>query len=481
MLLVILILAGCSVKTQVQGQKNNPSTQLTTALANITPTLYNNIEIGETEVSKLEGYTQQDDTHFTQQTNNLTEITCKDGLVNEVTVSLKKPIDISGMKDFEQSVTLENDVQGEWLVEGNKVTGMHFARTTPTQKQQIYALPLEQKVGQMMMIGMEGMTLSSEVQALLDAQIGSIILFKKNIQSVEQLRTLISQIDAASTDYPTWIAIDEEGGHVSRLPNEMTKLPTAKTLASNYTADEVGEIAAKLGQALAANGIDIDFAPVFDVNSNPNNPVIGDRAYSNHVDEVISYASSFANGLHDSGIIAVAKHFPGHGDTSVDSHIDLPVINKTLTELEELELQPFQAAVKENIDGIMVGHLSVPALDKSVPTSLSYNTITGMLRKEWGYDGLIISDDLTMGALHLSLSEAIFQAIKAGNDIALAKGSLEDVLVGEQKVIEAVRTGVIPLSQINASAYRIISKKQDQPLQSFSVKSWNEEMSALLN
>lgn len=474
-----LILMGCTQTVDEPVVKEEtPEQQLTQVLEEMVAELgQEQLILGETQQQDLQNYVQLDDKHFTYTDEFDIEIQIADGLIDQLTVTLPEPV---VAKSITKSFVVEEEVQGQWLVEDGMVTALQLMRTAPTFKQQVYSMPLAEKVGQMLMIGMEGTTVSAELEQALQQHIGHVILFKKNITSIEQLRKLITKIDAVETDYPVWVGVDEEGGRVSRLPNELVKIPSAQVLAKQHTAEQVEAIAKQLGEALASNGIDLDFAPVMDVNSNAANPVIGNRAFSADADVVRSYAGHFANGLKQAGVLPVAKHFPGHGDTSVDSHIGLPVIKKSLAKLQQLELRPFQQAVEQGIDSIMVGHLLVPALDADSPASLSSEIVTGLLREQWHYEGIIITDDLTMGALALPLPKAILAAIQAGNDIALANGSLADVLAGQQLVVQAVEKGKIPLQQINESVYRILVRKQPQPLQDFSVQQWNSDMKALL-
>ena len=478
-LIAFLFLTGCSKTTeQPVVEEKTPQQQLTAIQQDIKKELDQlQLIIGETEQQDLQNYEQIDD-RFIIQTNDFNvTIHLENQLVNEITVFLPEQVKV---KNIETIFTFDENIQGQWQIEAQQVKALKLVRTVPTFKQQVYGLPLEKKIGQMLMIGMNGTSISPELKGAIEQQIGNVILFKKNITSIEQLRVLITDIDALASDFPIWVAIDEEGGTVSRLPDELVKLPSANILASKYSEQQVKKIAEHLGVAIAYNGIDIDFAPVMDVNSNLANPVIGKRAFSDKVDTVSRYASQFASGLQQAGVIAVAKHFPGHGDTDVDSHKGLPVIHKSLEQLQQLELRPFQQAIEQGIDSIMIGHLLVPALDKHHPASLSSNIVTGLLREQMKYDGILFTDDLTMGALQLSLPKAIVASIQAGNDIALANGTLDEVLEGKKLVMQAVEQGVIPLKQINESVYRILKKKKQQPLQDFQINEWNERMRLLL-
>lgn len=481
LIMVLLILTSCSQTVnehEPAREEIKPQQQLTNLIEEITGKLQQKqLILGETAQQDLQNFEQLNKSQFAYTDEFNIMIETKDGLVDQLTVTLPMQVAAENIETF---IIVEENMQGQWLIEQGMVTALQLTSIEPTFKQQVYSLPLAEKVGQMLMIGMNGKTVSTELEQALQQHIGHVILFKDNITSIEQLRNLITAIDTIDTAYPVWVGIDEEGGRVSRLPNELIKLPSAQKLAANYTPDQVEAIAKHLGTVLANNGIDINFAPVMDVNSNAANPVIGDRAFSADVETVKSYAQHFTKGLQRAGVLAVAKHFPGHGDTNVDSHVGLPVINKSLAQLQQLELQPFQQAVEQGIDSIMIGHLLVPAIDESKPASLSRKIVTDLLRNQLQYEGIIITDDLTMGALALPLPQSILAAIKAGNDIALANGSLADVFEGQKLVMQAVEQGTIPLQQINESAYRILVRKQDQPLQDFSVQQWNEEMKMLL-
>ena len=247
---------------------------------------------------------------------------------------------------------------------------------------------LEERVGQLIMTGFEGTTVSDVLRSTIeDSHIGNVILFSSNISSTKQLQQLNDEILNLNTEYPIWIAVDEEGGNVSRIPSELVTLPTAATLASNYTSEQVFNLSSHLSLLLHALGFTIDFAPVIDVNSNPNNPVIGTRAFSDNPETVSEYAISFNDGLREHSILGVGKHFPGHGDTNVDSHYGLPVINKTLEQLKVNELIPFQNAIDSNFEMLMVGHLFIPSLDSKYPASQSGKIMNDLLREDMGEIG----------------------------------------------------------------------------------------------
>lgn len=355
----------------------------------------------------------------------------------------------------------------------------------PTFKQQVYAMPLEEKIGQLVLTGFEGTTVSETLrQAIEDVHIGHVILFKKNIESAAQLQQLNTDLLNLQTTTPLWISLDEEGGNVSRMPNEFVKLPTAAKLARNYSVETVEKIGAQLGELLHENGFTTDFAPVFDVNSNRNNPVIGSRAFSSDIAEVKQYAMAFTNGLQQQNILAVAKHFPGHGDTNMDSHVALPIIHKSREQLQQTELVPFQYAIDEGMQMIMVGHLLVPAIDPEQAASQSSAVMKDLLREDMGFEGVVITDDLTMDALPDDVVSSAVHAIIAGADIALIGHGTDQAIAAVHALKQAVTTGLLSEEQINESAYRILLLKQQyigKVNPEFNRTDWNEQMKRLIN
>lgn len=226
-------------------------------------------------------------------------------------------------------------------------------------------------------------------------------MFKDNINDSNQLLQLINNIKDINSKnkIPLFISIDEEGGRVSRLPKEIKKLPSNEVIGNINDKKLTYDIGKTIGYSLKSFGFNMDFAPVLDINSNPNNKVIGDRSFSSNKNIVANLGVSEINGFKSSNIISVAKHFPGHGDTDIDSHYKLPIINKTLDELKEVEFVPFKNAIKENVPSIMVSHILLPEIDDINPASMSKTIITDILRKDLKFDGLIVTDDMTMVAI----------------------------------------------------------------------------------
>ena len=334
--------------------------------------------------------------------------------------------------------------------------------------QQVQAMTTEQKVGQVLLAGIEGLTAGEDaVYAVRTLQVGSVILFRRNVDTCAQAADLVTQLKVLNGEHvPLFIAMDEEGGPVSRMPADVTDLPSAYTYGK--TGD--GALCFRLGQALAAQcaalGVNVDFAPVADIWSNPDNTVIGKRSFGTEADTVSALMLQTARGLSASGVIPVVKHFPGHGDTAVDSHYDLPVVTKTVEELEELELKPFRAAVEAGLPAVMVAHLLLTEVDDSRPATLSPAVVTGLLREELGFDGVVFTDDLTMGAISntYGMGEAAVLAFEAGCDVLLVCHGRDNLTAAYEALLEAVYSGRVSHARLDESVYRILALKAEYAL-----------------
>jgi len=276
--------------------------------------------------------------------------------------------------------------------------------------------------GQLVVGGFEGENLSPRMAAALRSnKRGGVILFKRNLPSVDHARALCAEIlDASPRDLPPFIGIDEEGGRVSRLQSPVVRLPPMRRLAATGDAALLNRAGELLGRQLAALGFNLDFAPVLDVDTNPQNPVIGDRSFGATAELVCMGAMAFWQGM-SGHILGCGKHFPGHGDTSVDSHLGLPTIEHPRQRLNDVELLPFVAAARANIDAMMSAHIVVKALDPSTPATLSRAICTDLLRQTVGFQGVLFSDDLEMRAvadLH-PIEETAVMAVEAGCDALL--------------------------------------------------------------
>lgn len=260
------------------------------------------------------------------------------------------------------------------------------------------------KTGQRFIAGFEGTAVPEDLRQLIKThKVGNIILFKRNVENREQLRKLCDDLQALvmeETGLPAFISIDQEGGCVSRLPDDCAIVPTAMALAATGDPQNAYDAGVITGRELSALGINFDLAPVMDVNSNPLNPVIGARSYSDDPETVCAFGSAMIKGLQAGGAMSCAKHFPGHGDTAVDSHLGLPKVEKTLSELEACELIPFRAAIEAGVSAIMTTHILFPHLEKEeLPATMSKTIMQDVLRGRLGYEGLIVSDCMMMDAI----------------------------------------------------------------------------------
>jgi beta-N-acetylhexosaminidase len=274
-------------------------------------------------------------------------------------------------------------------------------------------------LGQLFITGISGTSLTSaEKKFLKDEDIGGVILFSKNFKSPEQLCDLTKSIQALRKENPFFISVDHEGGRVIRFKEFFTQFPPMLKMAVLNSPETYFEVAKIMGEELSACGINLNFSPVCDIFTNPENEVIGDRSFGRDFQNINKMIPSFIRGLKKSHVLSCAKHFPGHGDSLEDSHFDLPVLNTPLKTLKEREFLPFKCAIESNVDFVMMGHLQVKAIDLDLPASLSAKA-HDLLIKGLGFNGLIISDDFQMEALTKNFSdmEALTCAFKSGTHI----------------------------------------------------------------
>lgn len=352
-------------------------------------------------------------------------------------------------------------------------------------------MSLEEKIGQMMFAGISGTVMSDSTNHLINSyHVGGLIFYKNNIASASQIVTLQNEIRAANAGnkLPLLLGVDQEGGRISRMPNEVKNLPTSLAIGKVNNPAYSYEIGTLLGQEVKAFGFNLNFAPVLDVNSNPNNPVIGDRSFGDNPEIVSRLGIETMKGIMNEDVIPVVKHFPGHGDTSVDSHLELPTVNKSLADLEELELIPFQVAVENGVDVVMAAHILLPKIDPDYPSSMSKVVLTDMLRKQLGFNGVIITDDMTMGAIadNYSIAQAAVQSVKAGSDIILVAHGESNIAATIDALKAAVESREIKEERINESVARIITLKkkynlEDSTVPSVDVEGLNQEISEVLN
>lgn len=323
----------------------------------------------------------------------------------------------------------------------------------------ISSMTLEEKIGQMLIVNYAGTTYN---ESILNSNPGGFIIMNDNIDTYMNLQNLIDDLQKNSK-LPLFISIDQEGGKVQRLLNltdvKTLDIPSMSIVGKTNNASLAYKLGSAIGEELNVFGINMNFAPVLDVNSNKDNPVIGDRSFGDNIDLVSKMGLSLSNGLKRQNIISVYKHFPGHGDTSVDSHIDLPVITKSKDELLNLELYPFINAINNGAEIIMIGHLAVPFItNDNTPASLSKKVITDLLKNELNFDGIVITDALNMKAVtnNYTNKEIIIMAIEAGVDILLMPENPEEVI---NIVKTAIKENKISESTINGAVNKIIKLK----------------------
>jgi beta-N-acetylhexosaminidase len=259
-------------------------------------------------------------------------------------------------------------------------------------------------------------------EQLARGELGGVILFKRNLPSVEAAYDICRAAAAAvAPELAPFISVDQEGGRVVRLPDPVLRLPAMRVLGTIADPAMTRRAADLIGQQLAAIGFNLNFAPVLDVDTNPKNPIIGDRSFAPDPDVVARMGRAFIEGLQAEGVMACAKHFPGHGDTSKDSHVDLPTLSHDKQRLDAIELPPFRTASLRGVAAMMTAHILYPELDPGVPATLSHRICTGILRSEIGFSGVLFSDDLEMRALsdQLEIEQTAVGAVRAGCDALL--------------------------------------------------------------
>ena len=327
-------------------------------------------------------------------------------------------------------------------------------------------MTLDEKIGQMLMIFYRKDTVDSTLEsALKDVKPGGFILFKENISTYDKTLNFIKTVKNSSS-IPMFISIDQEGGNVQRLlalqDMSVSNIPYMYDVGLKNDENLTSDVGKVIAEELRVFGINMDFAPDIDVYSNKDNKVIGKRSFGTNSDIVSRLGLSLGNSLSKNGVIPVYKHFPGHGNTATDSHVSLPIVDKTKEELYSLDLIPFQKAIEENAPVIMVGHLAVPSITgDNTPASISKALITDFLKGEMGYKGLVVTDALNMNALtnYYSQDEIYVKAVEAGVDILLMPSSSRNAL---NSVKKAVEDGRITEERINESVKKILTLKYEK-------------------
>jgi beta-N-acetylhexosaminidase len=326
---------------------------------------------------------------------------------------------------------------------------------------------LVRRVGQRFVVGFEGQAASADVKALVrEFGVGSIALFGRNVAAPEQVADLVRELQSVARDashaLPLLVAVDQEGGRVARLKEPWTVWPAARAVGRTGSEEMAREMGRALAEELAACGIRYDFAPCVDVDTNPRNPVIGDRSFGDDPDLVARLGVALIDGLQQGGVAACAKHFPGHGDTELDSHLDLPSVDHSRRRLDEIELRPFRAAIAAGVASVMTSHILVRELDDERPTTLSPRVIDGLLRKELGYGGVVVTDDLEMQALakHWRPAEIAVSAARAGCDLLEFCKSHDAQVEAIEALVRACESGEVSFKELEASFGRVRALKE---------------------
>lgn len=317
---------------------------------------------------------------------------------------------------------------------------------------------IRREIGQLLVGSLPGTTVTPEIRSIArEFQLGGIILFARNIEAPEQVAELSQDVQQLATDMPLWVSVDQEGGRVARLKAPFTEWPPMAVLGRSGDVQLAARFARALARELRAVGVTLDYAPVLDIHTNPKNPVIGDRALAEDAEMVGRLGAAIIKALQDNGVAACGKHFPGHGDTSVDSHFELPLVEHPPDRIRRVECVPFRAAVAADVAFMMTAHVLVPSLDEERPATLSPRIVQDMLRDELGFRGVIVGDDLEMKAVakQYTVPDAAVQAIAAGCDgLLICSGNAEAQAQTLETLVRAVENGRIPFTRVEDALAR---------------------------
>ncbi len=317
--------------------------------------------------------------------------------------------------------------------------------------------PLYRQCARMFMVGFPGTELDPDFLALVKDGIFGAILFKRNVGTAEQTAALIRRMKEAA-GRPFIVSVDQEGGRVARMRGApFTAIPTMRQLGEHGDEALVERVGRLLAFELRAVGYDWDFAPVLDVDTNPANPVIGDRSFSRDAQKVSRFGVALARGLEAGGVASSGKHFPGHGDTSQDSHLTLPRLPHDLKRLREVELVPFRGYADAKLASLMTAHVLFDAIDEGIPATMSRKVLGGLLREELGFEGVVVSDDLEMKAIadNYSVPEAAVRGTEAGVDLFLICHRADRQRAAIEALVKAVESGRIDKSRIEEANRRL--------------------------
>jgi len=323
------------------------------------------------------------------------------------------------------------------------------------------------RVGQRFMIGFDGLEASPDVKRLIrEFGVGHVILFARNVAGPEQVAGLNRELQEtardAGHDTPLLIAVDQEGGRVARMGPPWTVWPPLRGLGRTGSEDLARRMGAALAAECASAGIKCDFAPIVDVDTNPQNPIIGNRSFGDDPDLVGKLGVAMIEGLQGGGVVACAKHFPGHGDTDLDSHLALPTVEQSRSRLDDVEIRPFKRAIAARVATIMMAHVLYPELDPEYPASISKPIVDGILRRELKYDGVVLTDDLEMKAVadRWTPDTSAVLDLQAGCDIVPVCNTHDAQVTAMEGAVRAVESGDVPFKAMDDSLRRIRSLKE---------------------
>jgi beta-N-acetylhexosaminidase len=338
-------------------------------------------------------------------------------------------------------------------------------------------LALRRQIGRLLIAGFDGHDLPVELKSLArEFGLGGVILFARNVGEPEQVASLAYETARLDRELPVWISVDQEGGRVARLKAPFTEWPAMATLGRSGDVRLAERFARALASELRAVGITLDYAPVLDIHTNRDNPVIGDRALSEKAEDVAALGAAIVRALQNEGIAACGKHFPGHGDTHTDSHLELPIVEHPIDRLRSVEFVPFRAAIEAGVATMMTAHVFMPALDEQRPATLSRRIVTELLRQELHFDGVILSDDLEMKAIAsaYAVPAAAVQAIGAGCDgMLICSSDYGAQMAALEELIHAVERDELAASRVEDALARqqrakerfLIAPSGSRPLQ----------------
>ena len=369
---------------------------------------------------------------------------------------------------FNSCIENKNNFKGEGYIiseENNSMIEENENNKGDDFQEIVNSMTLDEKIGQLLIVGFEGTYVDENITDLIkNKYLGGVIFFGNNVESLSGVISLTNELKVLNSEnkVPLFISVDEEGGLVSRVPNEFVKIPSSEYIGSFDNEDKCYELGSLIAEELKVMGYNMDYAPVLDILSNNNNTVIGNRAFGKNAEVVSRLAINTMKGIQDNEVISVVKHFPGHGDTTVDSHYGLPLVEKTLDELKELEFIPFENAIKNGANAIMVSHILLENVDSDNPASMSKKIVSDILRNDMNFKGVVITDDMTMGAIveNYDIGEAAVKSINAGTDIVLVCHGYDNELKVLNSIKKAVNNGTVSEERLNESVYRIVSLKK---------------------